>query len=101
MRSLKRAYDGICGFESLYLSHKRARRGKREKTEVVLFEMELNAQLDTLRRRLQDESYRPGAYRVFEIREPKVRRVESRRIATVWFSTRSATTRWPPTSTRC
>ena len=77
MRSLKRAYDGICGFESLYLSHKRARRGKREKTEVVLFEMELNAQLDTLRRRLQDESYRPGAYRVFEIREPKVRRVES------------------------
>ena len=77
LRSLKRAYDGICGFESLYLSHKRARRGKREKTEVVLFEMELNAQLDALRRRLQDESYRPGAYRVFEIREPKVRRVES------------------------
>ena len=77
MRSLKRAYDGICDFESLYLSHKRARRGKREKTEVVLFEMELNAHLDALRRRLLDESYIPGAYRVFEIREPKVRRVES------------------------
>lgn len=77
MRSLKNLHGEICVFERLYVSHKRARRGKREKTEVVRFELEQNANLDRIKRSLITGEYRPGRYRTFMLREPKVRQVRS------------------------
>jgi RNA-directed DNA polymerase len=67
----------IFTFKNLYLAHKKARLGKRHKKDVILFEMDLLANLSTLQKELQDGTYRIGAYHHFTIYEPKKREIQA------------------------
>jgi RNA-directed DNA polymerase len=63
----------ITSFENLLLSARKAQRGKRFRDNVLAFNNRLEQNLLALQTQLQTQSYQPGAYRTFEIFEPKPR----------------------------
>lgn len=63
--------------DNLYETHKRCRRGKQHKREVVDFEIDLNKNLLRLQKSIFDKSYSVDKYRTFKIYEPKERVIES------------------------
>lgn len=63
----------ITAFENLLLAARRAQRGKRFRGEVAAFNFHLERNLLALQAELRQGTYRPGAYRLFRIREPKER----------------------------
>jgi hypothetical protein len=66
-------WQQIISFENLLLSARKAQRGKRYRDNVLAFNDRLEQNLLLLQRHLQDRTYQPGAYRTFEIFEPKPR----------------------------
>ena len=70
-------YEKMSSFESLMQAHKAARRGKRCKTEVILFEMNLSQSLWQLKRALDDRTYKISGYYRFKIHDPKERNIDA------------------------
>ena len=68
-------YEEMCSFQNLYNAHRAARRGKRDKTEVIKFEMNLAENLCKLQKELTERTYRPCGYKHFMIYEPKARSI--------------------------
>jgi RNA-directed DNA polymerase len=62
----------IC-FENLRLAARKAQRGKRFRPNVLGFNDRLEANLIQLQQELKSHTYQPGAYRTFEIIDPKPR----------------------------
>ena len=71
----KRLIEQIISWDNLVRAHQLARRGKRDRLEVAHFEEDLWANLGALQMELLWGDYRPGRYRSFLIREPKVREI--------------------------
>ena len=77
-RTFKHLYPQIYDLENLWLAWRRAKRGgKRKWSSVATFEFDLEQNLLALHEELRDKTYRPGPYRNFTIREPKVRRISA------------------------
>jgi len=77
---MKRAgnlFEKIVSFENLLLAARKAQRGKRFKNEVLAFNRRLEENLLRLRDALRCGDYAPGAYRTFEIYEPKRRLISA------------------------
>jgi hypothetical protein len=70
-------YERVCDFASLYDGHRAARLGKRDKGEVIAFEMDLAANLWGIKRRLEDRSYNVAGYKRFMIHDPKDREIQA------------------------
>lgn len=70
-------FELVCAFESLYQAHRQARKGKREKEEVIQFEMDLGNQLCTLHQQLAKGTYQITNYTFFKIYEPKEREIQA------------------------
>lgn len=68
-------YHKVYAFDNLHAAYRRARRGKRYRTEVLSFSAHLEENLLKLQLELANGSYRTGDYRCFEVREPKRRLV--------------------------
>jgi len=68
-------FEKICNYHNLYKAHLRARSGKRNRTEVILFEMNLAANLSEMYEALCSLSYRMKGYYSFTIHEPKQRTI--------------------------
>lgn len=66
-------WDQLTSFEHLLRAYRTARRGKRGRSGVAEFGLNLERELLTLRRELQAGTYRPGDYRLFTIYERKPR----------------------------
>lgn len=77
MKTYKKLYAQISGFENLYEAWRKARRGKRYTASAATFERNLDIELTTLHRELLDESWQPGGYRSFTIHEPKRRKISA------------------------
>lgn len=77
MKRIGNLYGKICSFENLYLAACRARRGKRYRPDVAAFHHDLEKELLRLREELRRESYQPGSYRAFRIRDPKPRLISA------------------------
>jgi len=73
MKTYKNLYPQICTFENLFLAYRAAARGKRGKAEVAAFERELEPNLFRLQEELLAQTYQPGPYTHFPIRDPKPR----------------------------
>jgi hypothetical protein len=73
MKTYKNLYPQICTFENLFLAYRAAARGKRGKAEVAAFERELEPNLFRLQEKLLTQTYQPGSYTHFPIRDPKPR----------------------------
>lgn len=63
-------------FSNLLLAHKRAKKGKRFREEVIKFEMNLEENLMKIGRELLDGTYEFGKFREFTIYEPKERKIK-------------------------
>ncbi|MGF7002606.1 RNA-directed DNA polymerase [Lachnospiraceae bacterium PF1-21] len=68
-------YNKICDFNNLYLAHKRSRKGKRNKREVLSFESNLAYELNQMVEELREGRYRFSGYYHFTIWEPKKREI--------------------------
>ncbi|MBD1865018.1 RNA-directed DNA polymerase [Trichocoleus sp. FACHB-46] len=66
-------WNQIIAFENLLLAARQAQRGKRFRDNVLRFNYNLEQELEKIQRELQSQTYQPGAYRTFRIREPKPR----------------------------
>ena len=73
MKTYKNLYPQICSFENLFLAFHDAARGKRGKPEVAAFEQDLEPNLFRLQEELLAQTYQPGPYTHFPIRDPKPR----------------------------
>lgn len=72
-KTIRNKYEECVSFEKLLLAHKKARRGKREKRDVIIFELKLEQELLELEKQLKECTYKPGKYRQFKVYEPKER----------------------------
>jgi RNA-directed DNA polymerase len=63
----------ITSFENLLLAARKAQRGKRFRPNILEFNDRLENNLLQLQQELLSHSYQPGAYRTFEIIDPKPR----------------------------
>ena len=70
-------FEEVTGFENLYRASRKARRGKRARPDVENFEFELEYNLLQLNYELRQQSYRPGPFRSFKIRDPKPRLISA------------------------
>ena len=75
MKRVGNLWPRVIGFENLLLACHKARLGKRRRTEVSRFELNLEAELFGLKEELETFSYRPGGYRLFKIYERKPRMI--------------------------
>ena len=67
----------IIDFDNLLRAARQAQQGKRFRPNVLEFNFGLERELFTLQAELQDHSYQPGAYRTFEIKDPKARLISA------------------------
>lgn len=81
MRMNMTDYEKICSFENLYRAHQAARRGKRNTTEVIEFELNLAERLTELSERLRSHTYQPDGYYHFYVYEPKKRSIHALKYA--------------------
>ena len=70
-------FDKALTFSSLLEAHKKARRGKRFRDEVIRFEMDLEGNLLALARELKTGTYKPSEYNEFYVYEPKKRLIRA------------------------
>ena len=66
-------YEKLYNFLNLYKAHRKARLGKQENSEVILFEMDLAHSLIRLSDKLKDHSYQISDYYSFTVHDPKER----------------------------
>ena len=71
------AYKDIFTFENLIKAHKKVKRSKLHKKEVVEFELNKSYELYKLYEELNKKTYQISPYRTFYIYEPKKRRVDA------------------------
>ncbi|MBR0032224.1 MAG: RNA-directed DNA polymerase [Treponema sp.] len=71
------SFEDIISFESLLEAHKRARRSKQHKKEVIEFEAHLSRNLWALHYELKYRKYAVGEYRKFMIYDPKEREIQA------------------------
>jgi RNA-directed DNA polymerase len=76
-RTYRHLYEQVTEFANLYAAWRRARLGKRGQAAVATFEYDLESNLLRLQAELRDQTYRPGFYRSFHIREPKRRLISA------------------------
>ena len=65
--------EEIFSFENLYKAHLKARKSKRDKKEVIKFEMNLSENLIRLSQKIADGKYKVKGYYSFAIYDPKYR----------------------------
>ncbi|MCB0565207.1 MAG: RNA-directed DNA polymerase [Lewinellaceae bacterium] len=70
-------YANICTFDSLLQAFYKARKSKRNASNVAAFEVNLEYELFQLKEELERETYQPGPYRTFFIHDPKKRMISA------------------------
>ncbi len=73
MKTCKNLYPRICSFDNLLLAARKAARGKRSKPSTANFLFRLEPELHRIRRDLLAQTYKPGGYTRFTVRDTKLR----------------------------
>lgn len=68
-------FDQITDWNNLYAAYKGAAAGKHDRVEVLRHDLHCEKILWQLKRQLEDDSYRHGKYRTFQVNDPKPRDV--------------------------
>jgi RNA-directed DNA polymerase len=76
-RSYDHLYPSLTSFENLYYAYRKAAKGKRGQPAVATFEFYLERDLCELQDDLEAQTYRPGPYCSFYIRDPKRRLISA------------------------
>lgn len=70
-------FEHIANFKSLYQAYLKARKGKRNRKDTILFEIELESNLFQLLHELETKNYKVSEYNTFKIYQPKEREIMS------------------------
>ncbi|MFH1098654.1 MAG: reverse transcriptase/maturase family protein [Candidatus Uhrbacteria bacterium] len=68
-------FDQLCSTEHLFTAWELFRRGKRSKSDVLVFERDLERNLFTLQEDLRSGAYRHRPYHAFTVHDPKARSI--------------------------
>jgi len=77
MKRIGNLWPQITSFENLQQAARQAQRGKRYRPNVLAFNYNLERELLQLQTELRQQSYRPGSYKTFVIRDPKSRLISA------------------------
>mgnify|MGYP001068192763 CR=1 FL=1 len=77
MKRYGNLWPQIIEFENILLAARNAQKGKRFRDNVLAFNYNLEHELNHIQHILQTQTYRPGTYRTFQIREPKPRLISA------------------------
>lgn len=72
-KTIKNAFYKKITFKKFIEAHNRAKKGKTNKAEVILFEMNLESNILRLMKEIKDDTYKVGRYHSFKVYEPKER----------------------------
>jgi retron-type reverse transcriptase len=70
-------YPEITSWSNLILAARKAQKSKRFRDNVLSFNHNLESELIQIQRELETKTYQPGAYRTFEIYQPKARMISA------------------------
>ncbi len=88
-KTIKNSYDSKLTFDSICRAYERSSKGKRNKKEVLIFNIDLETNLIRIYDDLRKGLYRTGKYNSFTIWEPKERVIKSLpfrdRIVQQWY----------------
>ncbi|GJD16807.1 hypothetical protein RIVM261_017630 [Rivularia sp. IAM M-261] len=70
-------YPEITNFGNLLLAARKAQKGKRNQEVVSKFIYYLEVELEQMQNELESKTYQPGAYKTFEILEPRPRMISA------------------------
>lgn len=76
-KTIKNCFDDKLTFQKLLEAHERASKGKKNKKEVILFEMDLETNIIKILNDIKNNKFKFGKYREFIIYEPKERIIKS------------------------
>ncbi len=68
-------YESIMRYDNLRLAFEKARKGKRERPDVIEYARKLEFKIRKLQHELADREPDIGHYRFFTVRDPKIRRI--------------------------
>ncbi|MDD3040516.1 reverse transcriptase/maturase family protein [Bacteroides sp.] len=77
MQSIKNLYEEIYDFENIYKAWEEARKGKRYRDDVLIFNQNHEEHLIDIQNQLIYETYEVGRYHTFYVYEPKKRLIMS------------------------
>jgi len=70
-------FEQVTAFDNLLLAAKKAAQGKSTQPRVAQFLFHLETELFKLQEEMQNGNWQPSEYRIFEVREPKPRRINA------------------------
>lgn len=76
-KTLKNSFYKNLTFEKLLAAHYRAKKNKRNKMEVMKYELDLENNIINLMDDIKNHKYRIGKYREFKVYEPKMRIIKA------------------------
>ena len=76
-KTIKNKFDECLTFKKMLEAHERAKQGKFSKSEIIIFEMDLETNLIRIINDIKNNKYKFGEYREFIIYEPKERIIKS------------------------
>lgn len=77
MKRYGNLWHQVIDFENLLNAARKAQRGKRYRDNVLDFNYHLESELAQLQTELQNQTYKPGRYRTFQLFEPKPRLISA------------------------
>ena len=78
-KTIKNKFDENLTYEKLMEAHKKSRKGKGYRNEVIEFNLKQEEYILWLYNSLKNQTYKHGGYKVFYITEPKLRKIEKSR----------------------
>ena len=78
-KTIRNQYYKNLTYEKLMEAHNKSRKGKTSRDEIILFNLKQEEYIKWLLEVLQNKTYKHGSYKVFYIKEPKLRRIERSR----------------------
>ena len=78
-KTIRNKYDKVLSYESLMEAHKKSRKGKGYRNEIIKFNLKQEEYIMWLYNELKNGTYKHGGYKVFYVTEPKLRKIEKSR----------------------
>ena len=78
-KTIRNKFDKILSYETLMEAHKKSRKGKGYRNEIIKFNLKQEEYIMWLYNELKNGTYKHGGYKVFYVTEPKVRKIEKSR----------------------
>lgn len=78
-KTIKNEFEKNLTYEKLMEAHKKSRKGKGYRKEIIEFNLKQEEYIMWLLEQLKTQKYKHGGYAVFYVTEPKLRKIEKSR----------------------